>query len=347
MIARRGFTLLEMLLATALTVVLMGSVMAVVIDLSKPVKDDRALTDADADSQVPAEPWVAMLRDDIRNADEVFADADGALWLAGYLALDGERRQTHRPAEVRYALVAVGGRKWLVRSQRRLDVVTNERDQIDLVCAGVDRFEVLADDEPLDEGQITFGSRWLDPEQAEEDATEADDDAAVDGDDPMTTTEQREANDLVAREPDDPGDYIGRFMQAPVPTGGGRISFQTIDMANTAAVARLVDLLNQRIAQQAGGIETDELRTLKYYAGALGHLNQRRIQHADEGGSTELAATELAGVPQGLDLLPGELAAQGGVRQTDWKLRFWRSGKAGSAAEPTELRIMVTTGAGS
>jgi uncharacterized membrane protein YgcG len=87
--------------------------------------------------------WVSLLREDLNCSREVNTTRPDELMLTGQCALDGtSRRQTHRPASVLYKIEEVAGRRWLVRRQAAMDVLTNQNIQRDLVSAGVRRFEV-------------------------------------------------------------------------------------------------------------------------------------------------------------------------------------------------------------
>jgi hypothetical protein len=136
-----AFTLLELLMATVLMSLLMVGVLAVVATLGKAETASGA--PASASPALPAEAmdaWVSLLREDLSRAGDVEAQADG-LALTGYMAFDGSAREcTHRPAEVAYKIEDVDGRRWLVRRQAALDVLTNRNVQRDLVCCGVTRF---------------------------------------------------------------------------------------------------------------------------------------------------------------------------------------------------------------
>lgn len=137
---RRGFTLLEILLGLTLTTLLMVGVLAVVTDLGT-----RGLArpgEAGGDSDDVVDALVRLLREDLVSAS-VETVGENELSLTGYAHLDsacGER--VHRPVRVDYRLERRGGRGWLVRRQAALDVLHNRGVQEDLVCGGVERFEL-------------------------------------------------------------------------------------------------------------------------------------------------------------------------------------------------------------
>ena len=137
----RAFTLLELLMATVLMSLLMVGVLAVVATLGKA--EIASGGQMHASVALPAEAMDAMvnlLREDLSQAGDVAVQAN-ELTLTGYTALGGAAREsTHRPAEVAYKLEDVDGRRWLIRRQAALDVLTNRNVQRDLVCCGVTRF---------------------------------------------------------------------------------------------------------------------------------------------------------------------------------------------------------------
>jgi len=143
-----GFTLLELLLATVLATVLMVGVMAVVTDLGvsrshiqpPPAGSDASKTGAKIE---PLDAWARLLCEDIRHASAINTSRKGVLALTGYNALDPSRlRRTHRPVRVLYEFRDIDGRKWIIRRQTALDVLTNQNVRRDLVCCGVSRFEL-------------------------------------------------------------------------------------------------------------------------------------------------------------------------------------------------------------
>jgi hypothetical protein len=140
----RGFTLLELLLATVLSVMLMLGVLAVLTDLSSD-PDTVATRDAKTTAlQTRAiDAWVTVLRGDLSHAIQIDADGENRLTLVGSGALDARgRERTHRPVLVTYSLETLAGRRWLVRKQALQDALTADNTQRDLVCSGVQRFEL-------------------------------------------------------------------------------------------------------------------------------------------------------------------------------------------------------------
>ena len=151
---RPGFTLLELLLASALTTLLMVGVLGIVAQVGLPARQpsDAASPDAaspDAASRDAASRDAALrgfadvLRLDLEHAASIDVTKPNRVELLGYGSLDAEtRRRTHRPVRIVYHIARIGDRRWLLREQRRLDVPTNRNVQRDLVAAGVRGFEL-------------------------------------------------------------------------------------------------------------------------------------------------------------------------------------------------------------
>jgi prepilin-type N-terminal cleavage/methylation domain-containing protein len=153
MTGARAFTLLELLVATALSAILMVGVLAVVADLGAAAVAAQEKADPAAPLGPQAlEAWVRLLREDLRHARTVVADKEGELVLVGYGALDAARQRTHRPVRVLYRIEEVRGRPWVTRRQAALDCLTNQNVQRDLVCGGVTRFELEGADYAFEGG---------------------------------------------------------------------------------------------------------------------------------------------------------------------------------------------------
>lgn len=142
---RSGFTLIEMLLATVLTAVLMVGVLAVVVSVSGPIQAGQG--DGQAMQLMETDDVVRVLRADLAQA-RTLETAGGELVLMSYGSLDpltGER--TQRPVDVRYRVQTIGVRSWLVREEQPLDGEAALAVRTELVAAGVSRLEL---DPPTD-----------------------------------------------------------------------------------------------------------------------------------------------------------------------------------------------------
>ncbi len=138
---RAGFTLLELMLASVLTTVLLLGVMAVIVRLASvsnaPGVDHAALE---------PEALALLLREDLRNTDKVEANDAGLLVLRGLCGLDAQRRErVHQPVRVSYSVESLDGRSWVVRRQEWLESRSNRNVQRDLVAAGVQSFEITSE----------------------------------------------------------------------------------------------------------------------------------------------------------------------------------------------------------
>ncbi len=147
MTAARGFTLLELLLATVLSVMLMLGVLAVVTDLSTdPETIPSRRQNVEAQQTHTLDAWIRLLRGDLTHAIQVNAKTASRVEMLGSGALDEVgRSRTHRPVKVTYSLETFDGRRWLVRRQTAQDSLVAHATQRDLVCRGVHRFELIAE----------------------------------------------------------------------------------------------------------------------------------------------------------------------------------------------------------
>ena len=129
--AARGFTLVEVVAATALSAVLLTVVLAVVRTVHRPAGGT-------ADDAVSlAVPLADQLRWDVANAI-VMRAGDRGLTLVGYGSLDpATLAPTREPTAVTYAVRTVGGRAWLVREQSALDARAEGGTWSELVAADV------------------------------------------------------------------------------------------------------------------------------------------------------------------------------------------------------------------
>ncbi|MFP4139704.1 MAG: hypothetical protein ACLFVH_04430 [Phycisphaerae bacterium] len=147
MTAARGFTLLELLLATVLSVMLMLGVLAVVTDLSTDPETIPSRGERSGALQIQTlDAWVRLLRGDLTHAIQVDAETPSRVEMLGSGALDEVgRSRTHRPVKVIYSLETLDGRRWLVRRQTAQDSLVAHATQRDLVCRGVRKFELIAE----------------------------------------------------------------------------------------------------------------------------------------------------------------------------------------------------------
>ena len=137
--SRRGFSLLELLAASALAAVLMVVLLQVVGSLAR----SRVVLEGGAAGE---EPWradlVEHLRWDLLNAAEVTAERNRVV-LAGHGSLDRATLSPgHLPVTVVYALERLGGRTWLVRRQSPRGGAGREPGWSELVCPDVTAFGV-------------------------------------------------------------------------------------------------------------------------------------------------------------------------------------------------------------
>jgi prepilin-type N-terminal cleavage/methylation domain-containing protein len=132
---RKGFTILELLAATALTALLMVVVLHVISSLGR----SRAALARQVDGGAWRANLLDTLRHDLCNASTASFRQDG-ITLAGHGALDRNTlAHGHEPVTVTYGLTTIHGRRWLVRSQARRDGASNE-PWAELLCPDVSAF---------------------------------------------------------------------------------------------------------------------------------------------------------------------------------------------------------------
>lgn len=140
--ARYGFTAVELLAVTALSALLMLTVVKVIGALAR----DRHVMDV-AERRAPSSlpPFAALaelVRQDLAHASRLEYRANSIL-LTGHGFLEGASREpTHRPSVVRYLLWKVGERTWLVRQQGTPELPSRRDAGLDLLWPDVTGFEL-------------------------------------------------------------------------------------------------------------------------------------------------------------------------------------------------------------
>jgi len=133
---RRGFTLVEVLVATTLGALLMVAMFMVLAGLGR---ERKALAQRAAGT-VPLQ-LMELLRWDLVNARTVRSQGKGVL-LSGFGCLDETTMSPRslQPVDVLYEIQRLGGRSWLTRRQRCS--VEPCDGPAELVCAGVTELTV-------------------------------------------------------------------------------------------------------------------------------------------------------------------------------------------------------------
>lgn len=170
MIVRRGFTLLEMLLATALAAMLVVGVMGVVTNITRANYASSSGEDGGRPKQGHLEEdpaasiarWSVMLADEVAHAVAMEPGDGEGFALVTYGALtDADRGRAYRPVVVRYAIREVGGARWLVRLQGLLNSGDRRAMQSDLVVGGVRRVALEAADPLPPSGDPRYEARLV------------------------------------------------------------------------------------------------------------------------------------------------------------------------------------------
>lgn len=143
---RRGFTIVELLVASALAALLMVGVLRVAASIRlDPVKSSSQ--DAWLDR------FVDLLRWDLSHARTI-SRKGGRFTLTGYGFLhqadedqpdDADIASAHRPVSIEYFVAAEEDIGWLIRRQTNLDELTNQSISASLVCGNVVGFELEPD----------------------------------------------------------------------------------------------------------------------------------------------------------------------------------------------------------
>jgi len=140
----RGFTLLELLLASVLLAVLMVGVMSVITNVVQPA-EAVAKQQAARDTAEPAALLADLLREELLHARTIDESTVQSIAFTGFGGLDPvTHERVQRPVRVRFFIEDIDGRSWVMRSEQRLDGEEQPGARRSLVCAGVTRFELIA-----------------------------------------------------------------------------------------------------------------------------------------------------------------------------------------------------------
>lgn len=135
---RRGFTAVELLVATVLSAMLMGAILGILRSITRA---ERTLA-----SQAPLQSWHARLIDalewDFANSRSLTVLPQG-VELHGFAGRDWRTGlASHRPTLIRYLIQADGDVSCLVREETRLDSLSLDNTVRELVATGVDQLSV-------------------------------------------------------------------------------------------------------------------------------------------------------------------------------------------------------------
>lgn len=163
---RSAFTLIEMLLATILTAVLMVGVLAVIARIANPMQHASDI-DTDATPYVESEMLVQIFAADLAHARTIHA-LPGELRLMGYTSLEPQRRtRTQRPTHIHYRVASVDRQPWLLRDEYPLDGQTKSISHTELIAQGVTRIALdPPSDLPATPARFGAGHRTLEDKDA-------------------------------------------------------------------------------------------------------------------------------------------------------------------------------------
>ena len=152
--ATRGFTLVEMLLATTLAAILMGGVLTATAALARDRRRMEARTTLDASSS-----GMEMIRRDLTNGSAMVGTSDAnGFELVGFGGIDGRTfAANQRLVQVMYRVVRSAKRDAagvLVRGQAYLDDAIRPDRWNEVVAAGVKRVVITAVSDDGDEVRL-------------------------------------------------------------------------------------------------------------------------------------------------------------------------------------------------
>lgn len=162
---RSAFTLIELMLASTLSVLLIGGVLAMTAGLSRDAR--RASVRSSAP---PLQGALEMLQWDLCNARAMSQSTDGqSLILIGHGSIASDSLVPNgRLVRVTYACANRGGRWRLTRGQQYIDDPAKPKSWVDLVAQDVSSIEVLpgGSDQPMpvdgeQGGNLVQVPRWV------------------------------------------------------------------------------------------------------------------------------------------------------------------------------------------
>ena len=141
-----AFTLVEVLVATALAGSIMIAALAVLTRMAREA--DRG-EQPSPDMQVQ-QRLLSLIEADLLNATR-FRTHNNGFSVRGVSFIDGETmRIGQAPVDVVYQVKNAGQQKWLLRRQTGVDVMGVTRTHVELVCSGIENLTLVAEG-PLQE----------------------------------------------------------------------------------------------------------------------------------------------------------------------------------------------------
>ncbi|MFG0250420.1 MAG: prepilin-type N-terminal cleavage/methylation domain-containing protein [Phycisphaeraceae bacterium JB051] len=142
---RDGFTIMELLIASALASILMVGILFATTQQARQVQRQQKRT-----SPTELDALVQLLRSDLMLA-QACRIKDDQIHLQGYFKRDPKTQvQTQQPAQVIYRLVEIGKETWLIRHQRDPKSLTLQDSTANLVCKGITSMQLFSIETPTD-----------------------------------------------------------------------------------------------------------------------------------------------------------------------------------------------------
>jgi len=160
----KGFTIMELLIASALAAILMIGILFATTQLARQTQRLRKVS-----SPTQFNSMVELLHKDLKLATACRV-TENQIHLQGFMLLDKKtQRPMQQPAQVIYRLVEVGNEHWLMRHQRAINNLTFDDMDANLVCKGITTMQLIAvlSPPPDDEGSDDTASTEPDKNQLE------------------------------------------------------------------------------------------------------------------------------------------------------------------------------------
>lgn len=132
-----GFTLIELVLASALAAILMAGMLSVLAGITRDRERLARLHNMETPDRAAI---IQLIRRDLSCATN-FQGGENELTVHTYSSLDvADSHAVDRPSEVTYSLLKDQGMWWLIRRQQFVDEPVPPRPVMNLVACGVTRF---------------------------------------------------------------------------------------------------------------------------------------------------------------------------------------------------------------
>ena len=134
----RGFTIMELLIASVLSAILMIGILFATTQLARQVHRQKGLA-----SPTQFNTVLELLRKDMSQATACRV-TENKIHLRGFMLLDPQsQKRIEQPAQVIYRLVQINDVFWLMRHQRALNNLTLDDTDANLLCKNITTMQLL------------------------------------------------------------------------------------------------------------------------------------------------------------------------------------------------------------